>query len=196
LEKHFFFAPFSGSIVSADLRVGSIVRNGSRLGEVINLDQLEVEIPIPASDIVWIDKSKTVSLSSAELNKEWTGKVSRIGSSIDPKTQSVSLFVELPKNAKSEIFEGIFLQAVIPGKVVQNAVEIPRKIVYQDNYIYCIKDGKLDYRKVEIARRQTDSFILSGGISPGDTIVTEVMQGVANGMLAKPKSEDTGERSQ
>jgi multidrug efflux pump subunit AcrA (membrane-fusion protein) len=196
LEKHFFYAPFSGSIVSADLRVGSIVRNGSQLGEVINLDNLEVEIPIPASDIVWIDKSKPVILTSSELDNQWSGKIIRIGNSIDPKTQSVSLFVELTQNTKSDIFEGIFLRAKLPGKVVPNALEIPRKILYQDNYVYCIKDGRLDFRKVTIARRQTDSIIISGGISQGDTVVTEVLQGVAKGMLAQPKFGMSEERSQ
>jgi multidrug efflux pump subunit AcrA (membrane-fusion protein) len=195
LEKHFFYAPFSGSIVSADLRVGSIVRNGSRLGDVINLDDLEVEIPIPAADIVWIDKKKPVKLISTELSKEWSGKISRIGNSIDPKTQSVTLFVALGNNAKSDVFEGIFLQAKLSGRIVTNAIELPRKLLYQDNYVYCIKDGKLDFRKVEIARRQTDSIIIYSGISEGDTLVTEVLQGVAKGMLARPKSSLYEERS-
>jgi multidrug efflux pump subunit AcrA (membrane-fusion protein) len=196
LEKHFFYAPFSGSIISADLRVGSIVRNGSRLGDVINLDNLEVEIPIPAEDIVWIDSSKPVTLTSSELNKKWSGKISRIGNSIDPKTQSVSLFVKITKRSKTDIFEGIYLKARIPGKVVKKAIQIPRKILYQDNYIYCIREGRLDYRTVKIARRQTDSVIISDGISQGDTIVTEVLQGVASGMLAQPKSGISEERSQ
>ncbi len=196
LEKHYFYAPFSGSIISADLRVGSIARNGSRLGEVINLDNLEVEIPIPAEDIVWIDKTKPVTLISKEMGKQWQGTIARIGNSIDPKTQSVSLFVRLGTSNRDEIFEGIFLKARISGKIVKKAILIPRKILYQENYIYFIKNGRLDYRPVEISRLQTDSVIVSEGISQGDTIVTEVLQGVASGMLARPKSILSEERSQ
>jgi multidrug efflux pump subunit AcrA (membrane-fusion protein) len=188
LEKHYFYATFSGSIISADLRVGSIVRNGSQLGEVINLDILEVDIPIPAEDVVWIDKSKPVTLISSELGKQWAGKILRIANSIDPKTQSVSIFVRLKATSMSEIFEGIFLRARIPGKVQKNAILIPQKILYQENFIYCIKDGRLDFRSIEISRRQTESVIVIAGISEGDTIVTEVLQGVANGMLARAKS--------
>jgi multidrug efflux pump subunit AcrA (membrane-fusion protein) len=196
LEKHFFYAPFSGSIISADFRVGSIVRNGSRLGEVINLDNLEVEIPVPAEDIMWINKNIPVRLESAELGKQWQGKIVRIGNSIDQNTQSVSLYVKLIKNTTREIFEGIFLEAHIPGKVVENAILIPRKILYQDNYLYCIKNGRLDYREVKIVRRQTDSVIITDGIAEGDTIVAEVLQGVASGMLARPKDNTSDERSQ
>jgi multidrug efflux pump subunit AcrA (membrane-fusion protein) len=176
--------------------VGSIARNGSRLGEVINLDNLEVELPIPAEDIVWIDKTKPVILISEEMGKQWQGTIARIGNSIDPKTQSVSLFVRLNISNRGEIFEGIFLKARISGKIVKNAILIPRKILYQENYIYFIKNGRLDYRPVEISRLQTDSVIVSEGISQGDTIVTEVLQGVASGMLARPKSILSEERSQ
>jgi membrane fusion protein (multidrug efflux system) len=196
LEKYYFFAPFSGSIISADLRVGSIVRNSSRLGEVINLDILEVEIPIPAQDVVWIDKNKPVTLISSDLGQQWQGKISRIGNSIDPKTQSVSLFVRLISKSLDNIFEGIFLRALIPGKIQKNSILIPRKILYQENNIYCIKNGRLDYRSVEISRRQTESVIVTAGISEGDTIVAEVLQGVATGMIARPKSSLSKERSE
>jgi len=196
LEKHYFFAPFSGSIISADSRIGSIVRNGSRLGEVINLENLEVDIPVPAEDIAWIDKGKSVGLESVELGKQWQGQIVRIGNSIDPRTQSVSVFVRLIEDTNREIFEGIYLKAHIPGKTVKNALSVPRKVLYEDNYLYCIKDGRLDYREVKIARRQTDSVIITEGIAEGDTVVAEVMQGVASGMLARPKSSLSKERSQ
>lgn len=188
LEKHFFYAPFSGSIIVADLRVGSTTRNGSRLGEIINLDNLEVEVPLPAEDIAWIDRTRTVTLTSVELGKTWKGNITRIGNSIDLRTQSVSIFVRLDPSAISEVFEGIFLQVQIKGQKVKNAISIPRRALYSDNYVYFIRNGRLDYQQIKIARRETNSVIVSGGISEGDTLVTEVLQGVTSGMLARPKS--------
>jgi len=196
LEKHYFYAPFSGSIVSTDLRVGATARNGSRLGQMINLEDLEVEIPVPAEDIVWIDQTKNVTLVSNELDKTWQGKISRIGSSIDTRTQSVSVFVKISASMTGEIFEGIFLEAHIQGKLVNHATSIPRKALYRENFVYCIKDGRLDFRAVKIDRRETDSVIVTGGLMQGDTLITEILQGVASGMLAKPKLNQSGERSE
>jgi RND family efflux transporter MFP subunit len=196
LEKHYFYAPFSGSIITTDLRVGATARNGSRLGQVINLEDLEVEVQLPAEDIVWIDKTKDVTLVSNELHKTWQGKISRIGSSIDTRTQSVSVFVKISMSMIGEIFEGIFLEAHMQGQVVNNAASIPRKAVYRDNFVYCIKDGRLDFRPVKIARRETDSVIITGGLMQGDTLITEILQGVASGMLAKPKLNQSEERSE
>ncbi len=196
LEKHYFYAPFSGSIIATDLRIGATARNGSRLGEVINLEDLEVEVPVPAKDIVWIDKNKTVNLVSEELGKNWQGQISRIGSSIDTRTQSVSVFIKVSPSIIGEIFEGIFLETHITGKVVKNATSIPRKALYRENFVYCIKNGRLDFRPVEIVRRETDSVIVTGGLMEGDTLVTEILQGVAGGMLAKPKLNHSEERNQ
>ena len=58
-----------------------------------------------------------------------------------------------------------------------------------DTYVYLIKQGRLDYREVEIARKETDSIILSGGIQNGDTLVTDVLQGVAPGMPASVRMD-------
>jgi len=188
LEKYYFYAPFAGSILTADMPIGSTARNGSRLGEVINLEDMEVEIPIPAADISWIDSRLPVTLVSSELNKKWQGKIVRIGSSIDPKTQSVSVFIRPEYSAFKQLYEGIFLKAHIPGKKVKNAFAIPRKALYQEGYIYCITNGRLDYRSVEVTRQEADSVMITGGIMTGDTVVTEVMQGVATGMIARPKA--------
>lgn len=50
LEKYYFYAPFDGSVVSADLQHGSSARVGATLGQIINLEQLEVELQLPVDD--------------------------------------------------------------------------------------------------------------------------------------------------
>jgi len=191
LEKHFFYALFDGSIVSTDLRVGSNVRSGTRLGKIINLENLEAELPIPAEDIQWIDKSRPVVLTSTEIAGEWPGKIKRIGKSIDIQTQTVQVFISLDESRDSNLYDGVFVKALIPGLTIKNAVSLPRKALYEEKFIYLIKDGRLDYREVKIARKETNSIIVTGGIQDGESIVTEVLQGVAPGMLARAKSSET-----
>jgi multidrug efflux pump subunit AcrA (membrane-fusion protein) len=182
--KHYYYAPFNGSISTVSYRVGSKVMNGSLLGEIINLDDLEVEVPVPAGDIQWIDYTKPVTFTSSDITGTWTGKIKRIGNTIDEQTQSVQVFISIDKSKEDRIYNGIFLNAAIPGKAIKNSYEIPRSAVYNSDYIYLIKDGKLDYRRIDIARREINSVIVNGAISDGDTLVTEVLQGVAPGMLA------------
>ena len=53
LEKYRIRAPFKGTVVSADMRVGANVRSGTRLGEILSLQQLDLELQLPASDLPW-----------------------------------------------------------------------------------------------------------------------------------------------
>ncbi len=188
IEKHYFYAPFSGSVLSADLRVGSTVRAGSKIGEIINLDNLEVNVPVPVSDIQWLKRNGIVLFSSSELNKTWTGKIKRIGSTIDERTQTVPIYSTIQSGKSKNLFNGIFLNIQIPGKKITNAEFLPRKAIYDNQYIYLIKDGKLKYTKVNIARKESNRVIINSGIQKGDTLVTEVLLGVADGMPAQVRA--------
>lgn len=192
LEKHYFYAPFDGSIVTADLRVGSTARVGSQLGEIINLENLEVELPVPPIDVQWIDRNRPVRFTSSEISGQWQGKINRIGNSIDTRTQSIQVYASVDKGNRNGLYNGVFLKAEIPGKVIKNGISIPRKAIYEDRFVYLVEGGKLDYREVDISFEEPESVIAVGGIQNGDTLVVEVLQGVAPGMLARPQISEEG----
>ena len=183
LEKHYFYAPFNGSIVSADLHTGSSVRSGSKIGEIINLENLEVEIPVATQDIQWIKMDSPVILTSSEISGQWRGNIKRIGKSIDDRTQTVQVFVSV-NNIENNLINGVFLNASIPGKKINNAVSIPSRAIYNESFVYLVKNQKLDFRKIDVVRRQTENVIITGNLQNGDTLVTDLLQGVASGMPA------------
>lgn len=190
-EKHFFYAPFDGSIITADLRVGSNARPGTRLGEIINLETLEAEMPVPADDIRWIDNTRPVTLTSSEIEGVWTGRIRRIGKTIDERTQTVEIYIAIDQSGDDNLYDGVFLKATIPGKTIPHACVVPRKALYEQEFVYVIEDERLSYRRVQIVRRQPDYVIANGGLEDGDLLVVEMLQGVAPGMLAQPKENST-----
>jgi len=196
LDKHYFFAPFDGSIVSTALRVGSTVRNGTLLGDIINLEQLEIEMPVNADDVPWIDQQLPVEFTSTEISGRWTGKITRIGSDINTRTQTVQVYASIDKSPESSLLNGTFLQAHIPGKSIDSAIAVPPKAIYDDSYVYLIADGRLARRPVRILRWESKHVIVGGGIANGDTLVVEIMQGVAPGMPAQSRTVATETREQ
>ena len=108
----------------------------------------------------------------------------------DRGTVSHYLSEILKKNGHEELINGIFLRAIIPGRIVQNAVSVPNRALYNESFVYLIQNGKLEFRQVNIAKRQMDHVIVSNGIASGDTLVTELLQGVAPGMPAIARTED------
>jgi len=196
LEKHYFHALFDGSIVSADLRVGSTARNGSLLGAIINLEDLEVELPVPAADVPWIDHMAPVTLTSAEIEGSWSGNIVRIGSDIDTRTQTVQVYLAVSGGNEAALINGVFLEANIPGKTIDNAFAVPPKAIYEDRFVYVIVDGKLETRDVVVLRREANQVLIDGGLEDGDVLVVEIMQGVAPGMPAQPKTAASETRGQ
>lgn len=187
IEKYELRAPFGGSIVTTAMRPGSAARNGSLLGTIINLEDLEVEIPVPAPDVMWIELDQPVGFVSAEFKGEWRGRISRVGSSINLRTQTVPVYVELDDSPAGALFEGLFFEALLPGKIIENALEIPRRAIYNERFVYVVNEGRLEYREVTVARTQKTSVIVNGGLNVGDTLVLEPLQGVAPGMPAEPR---------
>jgi len=194
-EKHFFYAPFDGSIISADLRVGSNARSGTRLGEIINLENLEAEMPVPAEDIQWIDRSMPVTLASSEIAGTWTGKIRRIGKTIDTRTQTVQIYIEVDQSRDENLYDGVFLKATIPGFNIPNACIVPRQSLYEQKFVYMIENDRLSYREVQVVRGQPDYVIVNGGLADGDLLVVEMLQGVAPGMFARPKQISAEDKS-
>ena len=195
LGKHYFYAPFDGSIVSAALREGSSARPGTHLGEIINLEDMEVEVSVSAEDINWISHNQKVTLTSTELSGSWSGTITRIGSDINDRTQTVPVYVAVDGNGNASLLNGVFVEAHIPGRLTQDAIAVPRKAIYNESFVYLISEGKLKYTEVSIARKEINSVIVNGGINTGDTLVVGAMQGVSSGMPAVAREALGSDRS-
>ncbi len=192
LEKHYFYAPFDGSITKANLQAGSSVRVGLLIGEIINTKEMEIAVPVETKNISWIDKNKNVVIKSSEFSKEWTGVITRIGSNVDTRTQTVDIFIKVDNGKDGQILNNVFVEVEFQGKAIENSFAIPSMALYEESYVYLIKDGKLARQNVNLIRRESSRVIISSGIKTGDMIVVEALQGVASGMLAKSKSNLSG----
>jgi membrane fusion protein, multidrug efflux system len=179
LEKHRIRAPFDGSIVSTALRAGSSARSGLPVGEIISLENMEIELPVPAAELQWLKNDAPVEIRSGE-KRIWTGRITRIGTSVDKRTQTVPVYVSVPNAAG--LIEGMYVHAHVPGRALDAAVRVPRRAVYDNQYVYLVHNGALLRRDVQIINSGAQSVIVSQGLTEGDTLVTELMQGVAPGM--------------
>ena len=100
----------------------------------------------------------------------------------------------MDRGNQNGLYNGVFLKAQIPGTIIKNGISIPQKAIYENKFVYTIKDGKLDYREVDISFKEPESVIATGGLANGDMLVVEMLQGVAPGMLAKARISEEGSR--
>ncbi|MBT3253759.1 MAG: HlyD family efflux transporter periplasmic adaptor subunit [Candidatus Marinimicrobia bacterium] len=187
-SKHFFYAPFNGSIISTQLRDGSTAAPGSRLGELINLEKLEVEIQVPAKDIGWIHEGSPVILEPEENGIQWIGHIERIGNIIDERSQSVLAYIKLDDTGDVNPLAGVFVKADIEARMIPDAIKVSRRAVYEESYVFLINGGVFEKRPVGVAFDEGDYYIINRGLTASDTLVTELLQGVSAGMPARSRN--------
>lgn len=191
LKKFYIYAPFNGSIVSINYQIGSVVNPGANIGTIISTDDLELEIPVEQRDIEFVQLGKTVTIvDESDFEQNWIGKITRVADFIDPNSQSVSVFIKIQKRSKYEALDGLFLKARIPGKSVNDAAEVPRRILKNKNEVFVVQDSVLATRQVRVHKISENNAIISG-LKPGEMMVTDRPSNASENMkveIIKPKS--------
>lgn len=172
LTKYEVRAPFSGSFIEVLQEENSAVNPGARIARIARSSSLEVEVPIRTNDLSYVRSGTTVTILPETGNKEWKGIVRRIGSSVDPTTQSVNVFVSLRNNGE-KVYEGQYLRVEIPGTRLKDVMEIPRNAVFNRNQVYVVADSsELKVKDIQIEKLKDESVLFSG-LEAGEMVVIQ-----------------------
>ena len=190
-------APFTGRVRTKSSDVGQYVSPGSQLGRIFSTDIIEVRLPFTDADLAKIDLPIAFVAESREtapraelsttiggVRQVWEGRIMRTEAIYD--TQSRALF------AIAEVFDpygtgasengvpiapGLFVDAVVEGRIFENALVIPRDGLRVDDEIYVVDEtGQAEIRKVSVIDSTPERAVLSAGISPGELVVLSPME--------------------
>ncbi|WP_158974432.1 efflux RND transporter periplasmic adaptor subunit [Cellulophaga sp. L1A9] len=190
LAKYRISAPFNGILTEALVNEGTLVRTGQKLGEFINTDVYELEVSIPKtySDLLRI--GETVRLINLDKTVEYNGVVTRINGNVDQASQTIKAFIEI-KN--KDLKEGMYLEAKLNAKKEENAIEVDRGLLLENDQIFVIHDSILDVIDVTPIYFSDRTVILKN-VPEGETIVSKPVVGAYAGMLVK-KIDDNQAKS-
>ena len=185
LFKYNIRAPFTGVLTEALVTEGTLIRNGQKLGDFIDISTLEMEVAISESFAALLKVGKSVALTNLDKTKNYTGKISRINGSIDTTTQTISVFIEVKD---VDLKEGMYLNALLDAKEEKNAIEIDRNLLTEDNEIFIIRDSILDLMPAKPVFF-SDTKVVLKDIPNGTVILKKQVPGAYAGMLIKPYSK-------
>jgi multidrug efflux pump subunit AcrA (membrane-fusion protein) len=176
-RKYTIYAPYDGSIATINIEVGTIVNPGTNIASIIRTDELELEIPVEIEDIKWIEENAAVEVMSEDGSQTWIGKVARVADYVDPNTQSINVYVNVNAGPRSGLYDGMYLKTVIPGNRLESAMEIPRRVLQNDDEVFVVDGGVLKTRRVKIEKITRDQVLISplegNGLHEGDSLVIE-----------------------
>jgi len=187
LSKYTVTAPFSGVLTNTSITPGSLVRAGQPMGELMNNGNYELEATVRLEDLNYIKTGNVVQLNSPDLGNKWSGRIKRISDQIDPNTQTVIAYIGV--NGKN-LREGMFLNGTVQGKTVDNAIEIPKLLLVNQNQVFKVMDKtSLLTQEVQVLGIK-NGMALVKGLTNGDVLLENMFPGAYNGQKVKVVESD------
>ena len=199
-------APFRGRIRHTFSDLGQYVNAGARIAKVYSTDLVEVRLPLSDRDAALVElpvnfedhlttryPQVTLRNSVGAEVYEWRGKIVRTEASIDIKSRMTYAVAEVenpfksdPSGARPPLNIGLFVEADIIGKIIADAVVIPKTAVYRGNEILVLnQENEVRYQSVLVIQTATDS-ITAVGIPRGTRIVSSRLPLAIAGMKVSP----------
>lgn len=214
LERTKIRLPFSGRVREKMADIGQVVSTGSKLGRVFSTEVVEVRLPLSDSQLAQLNlplafqanaknaPKVTLSANIAGKNHQWTGRLVRTAAAIDPRTRMIYATVEVQDpygmgmSDDMPLAIGLFVDASIEGRSLENALVIPRAALNTGNRVYVItNDNKLEIRTVEVLLSDPEMVVLVSGINAGEMVATSPLRNVVDGMTVVAIKSDTSTSS-
>ncbi len=182
LGKYSIRAPFRGILTEALVTEGSLVRNGQKLGEYIDNSVYEMEVALSKTYASLLKVGESVTLNNLDKTETYTGKITRVNGSIDATTQTVSAFIEVKND---NLKEGMYLEAQLDAKEEQNAIEINRSLLLDNDEVFVVRDSVLDIIPVKPVYLGETKVVVKD-IPDGTHLLARPVPGAYAGMQVKP----------
>ena len=177
-SKYTILAPFSGVLTEANVQPGTLVRNGQKLAELVSSGSFEMEVNLNISMLELIKIGQKVRLQNLDGSRNWNGKVVRIDGRVDQASQTIKVFIALSGRG---LKEGMFLEAQIDIQNFENAVELDRNLLINNQSIFVVSDTVLNLRDVDPVFFDKETVIVQN-IPDGAKILSKAIPGAFDGM--------------
>lgn len=191
------FAPFDGVINDVQATLGKQVSTfNDKIGEIIDIKNMEVRFSISKAQYGRLLEDESQILGRA-IEMRWTvgqkdlvfnASISRVGAEITSNTGGVNIFanIELDKEQETPLRPGAFVRLRMPDKSYKSVISIPETAVYEDQYVYIIKDQRLRKAMIEISGYDQSSVLIRPKdkliIQDGDLIITNQLREAGEGV--------------
>jgi multidrug efflux pump subunit AcrA (membrane-fusion protein) len=180
LSKYKIYAPFDGVVTNSNIKPGTLVRGGQKLGAFVKATEYELEVSLSLKDIPFVKVGDQINLYSDIISGNWKGKISRINNAIDTRTQTVLAYIAV---SSSDLKEGMYLKGNIDTGKKYNAVELSRKLLIDKDKVFAVEGNCIKKIEVDVIQERADMVVVKG-IKEG-TIISRKTKNIHDGLKVK-----------
>ena len=196
-------APYDGRVRSERVDIGQFVTRGAPIASLYATDVAEVRLPIHDEELAYLelalagptDKNLPAVILRARFAGEdhtWNGRIVRTEGELDPKTRMINIVAQVQSpyqqsDSRPPLAVGLFVEAEIIGKQVDNVFVLPRSALQANEQVYVVTDeNRLQFRDVEVIRIVDEDVYVIDGFKRGETITLSTVNNAIEGMLVRP----------
>lgn len=195
LEKTVVRAPFSGIIDEVFTEEGEVVSPGqNRLFQLVNLSDMYIKAEVPESYLNHIGKGTEVFVDISSLNKDFEGKIRRVGNTINPNNRSFTIEVAIP-NEQGKIKPNQIATLKLNDYTAENAIVVPENALLKnakgESVVFVIEEetGENEAKArrviVETGYSYKDMVEITSGLEPQQTLILEGAKNLRDGQKVK-----------
>jgi len=196
-------APISGRIGRSLSTVGALVtaNQAEPLAVIQRLDPMYVDIQQSSADLTALRRALsaggvTAGSTQVRLKLEdgtdygYTGSVEFSEVMVNESTGTVTLRARFP-NPQNVLLPGMFVQALFTQAVDQDVFLVPQAALQRDiggdAFVFLVGAGnKVERREVVAERTFGTNWVVTGGLQPGDKVITQGTNNLRSGAPIKP----------
>ncbi len=168
-------APIAGVVSSRDVAPGELVQADAPLMTVVNLDSVALEASLFEADAARVNIGDAVTLSSdAAPGRRFSGRISYIGSQVDPQTRALTARATLDN--PGALRPGVFVRGQIQTGVGAPSLTVPEGAILEDGaakIVFVVKGDRYQRRAVVTGATSQGRTEVKSGIGQSDVVVTE-----------------------
>jgi multidrug efflux pump subunit AcrA (membrane-fusion protein) len=192
--------------------VGQFVTIGSPVGVIYAIDYAEIRLPLPDSDLAFLDlplvyrgqrasqKGPRVTLRAdfAGQVHEWEGRIVRTEGEIDAESRMVHAVAQVTNPygrgkdpGRPPLAAGLFVEAEIEGHHAKGIVALPRAALRENSRVLVVdSEDRLRFRTVDLLRVTREEVFVRAGLAAEERVCLSPLEAVTDGMKVRTDSGD------
>ncbi len=192
-------APVSGRVGLRLVDAGNLV-SSTDTGGILSIDEvtpIAVTFTVPEGDfqhLATVSRGFRLPLVAKAYSQEdnallGTGALVVADNHVDPATATVEMKARFPNEGRT-LWPGQFVNVRLTLEVLHRVLTVPARAVNEGPdgpFVYVVQAGAVAVRPVTVARTQDGVAVLSRGVSPGETVVTDGQLALRGGIKVRTK---------
>ncbi len=183
-------SPINGAVKEKLAAKGTYLAVGGKIVSLVKINPLRLRADIPESSAAAVRKGQTMTLTvEAFPGRTFTGRVVRIGPSLNEQTRSLTVEAEVG-NSGNLLRPGMFAKSQLITANDAPAIMVPARAVVSVaglTKVFVIENGKATERVIKTGMTDGDLIEVVEGITSGETVATSNLDKLQTGSSVSNK---------